>query len=77
MCMHHSQETHRNLVARIPKVTGRELPEWFVCIERGPAFLRMEERVNWLADEHDLPHGFASVIVHEHERRRATTRLAS
>jgi len=45
-------ETHKNLIARIPSVTGRELPEWFASLESGPAFLRCEERAHWLADEH-------------------------
>lgn len=72
MSLNLSPETHKNLIARIPVVTGRQLPEWFESIDEGPAFLRCEERVNWLADEHQLSHGYASAIVHEYERRRAT-----
>ncbi|HEY3684273.1 MAG TPA: DUF4287 domain-containing protein [Streptosporangiaceae bacterium] len=72
MSLNLSPETHKNLIARIPVVTGRQLPEWFESIDEGPAFLRCEERVNWLADEHALSHGYASAIVHEYERRRAT-----
>ncbi len=70
MTVHHSEDTHRNLVERIPQVTGRGLPEWFHEIEQGPSFLRLDERVNWLSDEHAIPHSYASAIVREHEKRR-------
>ena len=66
----HSEETHQSLLARIPAVTGRQLPQWFEALERGPSLLRFDERVNWLADEHGISHGYARAIVHEHERRR-------
>jgi hypothetical protein len=69
--MSHSPETHQQLVARIPQVTGRDLAAWFQCLEEGPSLTRFEERVNWLADEHQLSHGYASAIVQEHDRRRA------
>jgi len=73
----HSPEMHKNLIARIPAVTGRDLREWFRSIESGPALLRCEERAVWLADEHGLTHGYATAIVHEYEvqrrARRATT----
>ena len=73
MTLHHSLETHQNLLERIPEVTGRRLPQWFETIENGPALLRFEDRVNWLKTEHDLPHGYATALVHEHDlhRRRA------
>lgn len=71
MSLHHSEETHRNLVARIPEATGKQLREWFRAIEDGPAFLRFDDRVNWLRDEHGLSHGHAKAIVHEHDLRRA------
>jgi hypothetical protein len=70
LTLNHSPETHRNLIARIPSVTGRELREWFASLESGPPFLRREERAHWLADEHGLTHGYASAIVHEYEVRR-------
>lgn len=70
MSVNLSLETHRNLIDRIPAATGRGLPEWFESIDNGPAFLRCEERATWLADEHDLPHGYAIALVHEYERRR-------
>ncbi len=71
MSLNHSEETHRNLVARIPKVTGKDLQEWFKDLEAGPAFLRFEDRVKWLRSEHNLAHGHATAIVHEHDLRRA------
>ena len=71
MALHHSEETHRNLLERVPAATGKALPEWFKEIEDGPAFLRFEERVSWLRDEHGISHGHASAIVHEHDLKRA------
>ncbi|MDQ6650627.1 MAG: DUF4287 domain-containing protein [Actinomycetota bacterium] len=71
---HRSEETHQSLLARIPEVTGRQMPSWFECLDNGPALLRVEERVNWLRSEHDLSHGYAAAIVHEHELRRAASR---
>ena len=70
MSLTHSPEMHRNLIARIPSVTGVELREWFRSLECGPALVRCEERANWLAAEHGLSHGYASAIVHEYEVRR-------
>jgi hypothetical protein len=55
----------------VAKATGRELPEWFKALEAGPSLLRFDERVNWLRDEHSLSHGYATAIVHEHDRVRA------
>ncbi|MGI8698735.1 MAG: DUF4287 domain-containing protein [Mycobacteriales bacterium] len=74
MSLHHSAETHQSLLARIPEVTRRDLREWFRCLEDGPGLLRFEERVNWLQDEHELPHSYATAIVHEHDRRRMAAR---
>ena len=70
MSLHHSLETHQNLLERIPEVTGRQLPHWFEVLAEGPALLRFEERVNWLRTEHDLPHGYATALVYEHDRKR-------
>ncbi|MBW8481568.1 DUF4287 domain-containing protein [Actinomadura parmotrematis] len=70
MSLSHSPDTHSKLIARIPLVTGRALPEWFSTIENGPSFVRCEERSNWLADEHGLSHGYAAALVREHERAR-------
>ncbi|GAA4106507.1 MULTISPECIES: DUF4287 domain-containing protein [Actinomadura] len=70
MSLNHSPETHSKLIARIPTVTGRDLPEWFTAIENGPSFLRCEERCNWLAEEHGISYGYAAALVREHERTR-------
>ncbi len=71
MSLHHSEETHQNLLARVPERTGRELPEWFRELEDGPSFLRFDDKVTWLQDEHDIAHGHATAIVHEHDLKRA------
>jgi len=63
-------ETHKNLIARIPRVTGFDLREWFVRLESGPAFLRCEERARWLAGNYGISNGYANAIVHEYEFRR-------
>jgi hypothetical protein len=69
----HSPQTHTKVIARIPSVTDRALPEWFANLESGPAFLRCEERAHWLSDEHGLSYEYASAIVHEYEARRPIT----
>jgi len=68
----HSPEMHKNLIARIPRVTGSDLREWFHRLESGPSFTRHMERAYWLADEHGLSHGYAVAIVHEYEVQRRT-----
>ena len=70
LTLNHSPETHKNLIARIPSVTGRDLREWFASLESGPAFLRCEERAHWLADDAGISCGYAYAIVHEYEMRR-------
>ena len=70
LSLNHSPELHKNLIARIPDVTGRDLPEWFRSLESGPAFLRCEERAHWLSYDAGISHGYASAIVHEYEMRR-------
>jgi hypothetical protein len=49
---------------------GRELAEWFDHLESGPAFMRRDERVNWLADEHGICDRYAAAIVHEYAIQR-------
>jgi hypothetical protein len=66
----HSPEMHKNLIARIPRVTGSDLREWFHRLESGPSFMRLTERATWLADEHGLTHAYAVAIVHEYEVQR-------
>jgi hypothetical protein len=70
-----SPETHAGLIARIPTVTGHDLPHWLAAVDAGPALLRAGERADWLADEHALPAAYAGAIVREHELRRAARRL--
>ena len=71
MALHHSEETHQMLVARIPEATGRPLHEWFGHLENGPGCLRFDDRVRWLRDEYDLAHVHATAIVHEHDLVKA------
>ena len=71
MALHHSEETHQMLVARIPEATGRSLQEWLGQLDAGPGFLRFDERVRWLRDEYNLAHGHATAIVHEFDLKRA------
>lgn len=70
MSLTHSPELHKNLIARIPSVTGLQLREWFSRLESCPSFIRCAERATWLADEHGLSHGYASAIVREYELQR-------
>jgi hypothetical protein len=70
-----SEETHRNLLSRIPDCTGREIREWLRAVDDGPAFLRFDEKVSWLRSEHDLSYGHAKAIVHEYDLRRAARKL--
>ncbi|MCF3960730.1 DUF4287 domain-containing protein [Streptomyces fuscigenes] len=70
-----SEETHRNLLSRIPQCTGRGVSDWLRTLDEGPALVRFEEKVSWLRGEHDLSYGHAKAIVHEHDLRRAARRL--
>ncbi|MFJ8662176.1 DUF4287 domain-containing protein [Streptomyces sp. NPDC093795] len=70
-----SEETHRNMLARIPRRTGREIADWMRTVEEGPSLLRFEERVHWLRGAHDLAYGHAKAILHEYDLRRAARRL--
>jgi Domain of unknown function (DUF4287) len=75
MTLHHSEETHRQLLERIPAATGKAVKDWFELVGAGPALTRFEERVNWLRDEHQLPHGYATAIIHELDKVRAARRV--
>ncbi|MEU7697856.1 DUF4287 domain-containing protein [Streptomyces sp. NPDC015492] len=70
-----SEETHRNMLARIPGRTGREIADWMRTVEEGPSLLRFEERVSWLRGAHELAYGHAKAILHEYDLRRAARRL--
>lgn len=76
MTLHHSEETHRQLVERIPAATGKQMTDWFTVLEAGPALSRFDERVNWLRGEHELSHGQATAIVHEYDKTRAARKLS-
>ncbi len=54
----------------MPAVTGRDLPHWFAALDAGPAFLRAEERAQWLADEYGMSDGYASAIALEYDLHR-------
>ena len=71
MTLNHSMEIHNGVLARVPEITGRQIPQWFAMLDEGPALLRFEDRVSWLRGEHDMPLGFAQAIVHEHDLRRS------
>lgn len=73
--LHHSEETHANLVARLPNATGRGMDDWFQVVQDGPALTRFEERVHWLQDEYALPHSYATAVVHEYDKERAARRV--
>jgi hypothetical protein len=70
-----SEETHRNMLSRIPHCTGRAISDWLRTVEEGPALVRFEEKVGWLRAEHDLAYGHAKAIVHEYDLRRAARKL--
>ncbi|MCK8680708.1 MULTISPECIES: DUF4287 domain-containing protein [Streptomyces] len=70
-----SEETHRNLISRIPDITGRQLTEWLRTVEEGPSLVRFEEKVSWLRGAHDLSYGHAKAIIHEYDLRRAARKL--
>jgi len=75
MSLDHSEETHRNLLSRIPNCTGREVSDWLRTVDEGPSLTRIEEKVSWLRSEYDLSYGHAKAIVHEYDMRRAARRL--
>jgi predicted DNA-binding transcriptional regulator AlpA len=68
--LRHSPEMRRKLISRVQSVTGRGISQWFAELDSGPAFLRTEERAQWLADEHGLSYGYASAIAQEYALRR-------
>ncbi|MFE7751724.1 DUF4287 domain-containing protein [Streptomyces sp. NPDC057428] len=70
-----SEETHRNLLSRIPHCTGRDIADWLRTVEEGPSLVRFEEKVSWLRSEHDLTYGHAKAIIHEYDLRRAARKL--
>ncbi|MEU8432788.1 DUF4287 domain-containing protein [Streptomyces sp. NPDC029216] len=75
MSVEFSEQTHRNMIDRIPETTGREISDWLRTVDEGPSLLRFEEKVSWLLGAHDLSHGQAKAIVHEYGLRRAARRF--
>ena len=73
--LHHSEETHAKLVARLPEATGKPMDEWFQVVQDGPSLSRFEDRVQWLQDEHELSHSYATAVVHEYDKVRAARRV--
>ena len=76
MTLHHSEETHQQLVDRLPSATGKQVDQWFAILEEGPGLSRFDERVNWLRGEYDLSHGQATAIVHEYDKTKAARKLS-
>ena len=74
MSVEFSEQTHRNMIDRIPQATGRELSDWLRTVDEGPALFRFEEKVSWLRHEHNLAYGHAKAIIHEYDLRRAARR---
>ncbi|MFE2378890.1 DUF4287 domain-containing protein [Streptomyces sp. NPDC059398] len=70
-----SEETHRNMLSRIPECTGREVSDWLRAVDEGPTLVRFDEKVSWLRTEHHLAYGHAKAIIHEYDLRRAARRL--
>ncbi|MFF2651767.1 DUF4287 domain-containing protein [Streptomyces sp. NPDC058045] len=70
-----SEQTHQNMLARIPECTGREIADWLHAVDEGPALFRFEEKVSWLRTEHNLAYGHAKAIIHEHDLRRAARKF--
>jgi hypothetical protein len=76
MSLHHSEQTHAALLARVASSSGKDVKEWLQIVQDGPAFTRLDERVHWLQDEHELPHGYATAIAHEFDMARAARRVS-
>jgi len=76
MGIHHSEETHQQLVERVPSATGKSMADWYSAIDAGPAFSRFDERVTWLQDEYSISHGHATAIAHEYDKKQSQRRLA-
>jgi hypothetical protein len=66
----HSPALHQRLMARMPVAARRGLNDWFRILESGPAYLRREERAQWLADECGISQDYAYTIVQEYEMRQ-------
>ena len=74
--LRHSEQTHQQLVERLPSATGRDLRQWLQVLDDGPAFSRFDEKVTWLQDEYSISHGFATAVVHEADMAKAQRKLS-
>nr|WSX51551.1 DUF4287 domain-containing protein [Streptomyces sp. NBC_00974] len=75
MSVEFSEQTHRNMIDRIPGATGRELSDWLRTVDDGPSLFRFEEKVSWLLGAHELSYGQAKAIIHEYDLRRAARKF--
>ncbi|MFD3695580.1 DUF4287 domain-containing protein [Streptomyces sp. NPDC058646] len=75
MSVEFSEQTHRNMIDRIPRTTGRDMSDWLRAVDDGPSLVRFEEKVSWLLGAHELSYGQAKAIIHEYDLRRAARRL--
>ncbi|MEV7419194.1 DUF4287 domain-containing protein [Streptomyces sp. NPDC089919] len=75
MSQEFSEETHRNMLSRIPETTGRDLSDWLRTVDDGPSLTNFEEKMNWLRGAHELSYGQAKAIIHEYDLRRAARKL--
>ncbi|MFJ7271445.1 DUF4287 domain-containing protein [Streptomyces sp. NPDC099050] len=75
MSVEFSEQTHRNMIDRIPRATGRELSDWLRTEDDGPSLVRFEEKVSWLLGAHELSYGQAKAIIHEYDLRRAARKF--
>ncbi|MCB5179070.1 DUF4287 domain-containing protein [Streptomyces antimicrobicus] len=75
MSVEFSEQTHRNMIDRIPLTTGRDLSDWLRTVDEGPSLVRFEEKLSWLRGAYELSYGQAKAIIHEHGLRRAARRL--
>ncbi|MGG8407658.1 DUF4287 domain-containing protein [Streptomyces sp. 12297] len=74
MSVEFSEETHRNMISRIPECTGRDMSDWLRAVDEGPSLVRFEEKLSWLRGEYELSYGQAKAIIHEYDLRRAARR---
>ncbi|MCX4692971.1 DUF4287 domain-containing protein [Streptomyces sp. NBC_01408] len=75
MSVEFSEQTHRNMIDRIPRATGRGIIDWLRAVDEGPSLVRFEEKVSWLLGAHELSYGQAKAIIHEYDLRRAARRF--
>ncbi|MET9854893.1 DUF4287 domain-containing protein [Streptomyces sp. NPDC006450] len=75
MSVEFSEQTHRNMIDRIPQTTGRDLSDWLRAVDDGPSLVRFEEKVSWLLGAHELSYGQAKAIIHEYDLRRAARKF--